>query len=120
MACNDAEFMKAETAPSLAEIANDSRLSVARIEIAKGAVTPAHRHEAEGLMVVLEGVWRFHLRGRVITVKQGEMLRIPAEVEHSAEAVADTVALTVSTLPGNGSGCGPFLHYDPDQYLWGV
>ena len=46
MACNDAEFMKAETAPSLAEIANDSRLSVARIEIAKGAVTPAHRHEA--------------------------------------------------------------------------
>jgi quercetin dioxygenase-like cupin family protein len=120
MASNDAEFMKAEAAPSLAEITSDSRLSVARTEIAKGAVTAAHRHEAECLMVVLEGVWRFHLCGRVITVKQGEMLRIPPQVEHTAEAVADTVALTVSTMPANWSGCGPFLQCDPDQYLWGV
>jgi quercetin dioxygenase-like cupin family protein len=120
MACNDAEFMKTETALSLAEITSDSRLSVARIEIAKGAVTQAHRHESECLMVVLEGVWRFHVRGRAITVQQGEMLRMPPAVEHSAEAVADTVALTVSTMPGSWSGCGPFLQCDPDQYLWGV
>jgi hypothetical protein len=48
------------------------------------------------------------------------MLRIAGGDEHLSEALADTVALNISAAHADTGGCGPFRHYDPDQYLWGV
>jgi quercetin dioxygenase-like cupin family protein len=98
----------------------DKQVSVVRLEIKKGALTETHRHEAECLVIVLEGAFRVYLRDRAVTIRENQMLHIPPEHEHFAEALADTVALSISSSPTEWTGCGPFLHEDPDQYLWGV
>jgi quercetin dioxygenase-like cupin family protein len=90
-----------------------------RMEIKQGTFTQNHRHESECVVMVLEGALRFHLRNRVVTLAPNEMLRLAPGDEHLSEALADTVALSISTVH-QGGACGPFLHYDPDQYLWGV
>ena len=91
-----------------------------RLEIKQGTFTQNHRHESECVVMVLEGALRFHLPDRVITLTANQMLRVAPGDEHLSEALADTVALNISTVHQGGGACGPFLHYDPDQYLWGV
>ncbi len=98
----------------------DNQLGVVRLEIKKGSLTETHCHETECLVIVIQGAWRVYLRDRAVTVRENEMLHIPPRHEHFAEALADTVALSISTSTSEWTGCGPFLHEDPDQYLWGV
>jgi quercetin dioxygenase-like cupin family protein len=99
---------------------SDNPMGVTCLRVKKGALTQAHRHETECVLVVIEGAWRVHLGGRAVTVRKNEMLHIPPQHEHFAEALADTVALSISTRALEWAGCGPFLHEDADQYLWGV
>ncbi len=98
----------------------DGRIAVVRVELKQGTFTQRHRHESECVVMVLEGALRFHLPNKVVTLAANEMLRLAPGDEHLSEALADTVALNISTVPHNNGTCGPFLHYDPDQYLWGV
>lgn len=109
-----------EDAPGQGQPVSGNEVGVVRLEIKKGALTQTHRHETECLVIVLEGAWRVHLRDRAVTVRANEMLHIPPQHEHFAEALADTVALSISAGSADFTGCGPFLHDDPDQYLWGV
>ena len=98
----------------------DNRVGVVRLEIKKGGRTETHCHDTECLVIVIEGAFRVYLRDRAVTVRENEMLHIPHRHEHFAEALADTVALSISNAASEWTGCGPFLHEDPDQYLWGV
>jgi quercetin dioxygenase-like cupin family protein len=109
-----------EDVPGQGKQTSGNQVGVVRLEIRKGALTETHRHETECLVIVLEGAWRVHLRDRAVTVRENEMLHIPPRHEHFAEALADTVALSISTSAIDWTGCGPFVHEDPDQYLWGV
>jgi quercetin dioxygenase-like cupin family protein len=96
---------------------------VARLEMKKGSLTHTHHHDTECLLIVLEGVCRVSMKGGAITVKQNEMLRIPPQQAHVAEALADTVALSIASSccsGGEWTGCGPVFQHDSDQYLWGV
>jgi mannose-6-phosphate isomerase-like protein (cupin superfamily) len=96
---------------------------VARLEMKKGSLTHTHHHETECLLIVLEGACRIYLKNGTVTVRQNEMLRIPPQHTHVAEALADTVALSISSScssAGDWTGCGPVFHHDSDQYLWGV
>ncbi|HLW55469.1 MAG TPA: cupin domain-containing protein [Candidatus Angelobacter sp.] len=109
------------TSASTTDGAAPNRPSAVRMEMKQGTLTHNHHHESECLMVVLEGVLRISLRGQMVTVRANEMLHIPPQHEHFAEAIADSVALSISTsAAAEWSGCGPFVHEDPDQYLWGV
>ena len=123
----DLNAMKPEMphGPSLQDIGtdvrtNDGRINVVRLEIKRGAFAPSHHHEAECVVVVLEGALRFHLPHAVVTLTENQMLRIPGGDEHLSEALADTIALNISAAQTDTNGCGPFRNYDPDQYLWGV
>ncbi len=118
MAFNDIEATK--RGMSLENIGVSGRIAVMRLEIKQGAFTQSHRHESECVVMVLEGALRFHLPNRVITLTSNEMLHLAPGDEHLSEALADTVALNISNVQQGGGACGPFLHYDPDQYLWGV
>jgi mannose-6-phosphate isomerase-like protein (cupin superfamily) len=90
------------------------------MEVKKGTYTETRCHETECLVIVLQGAWRIHLRDRAVTIHENEMAHIPARHEHFLEALADTVALSISTTSHEWTECGPFLREDPDQYLWGV
>jgi len=73
-------------------IAGDREM-VAQITLRRGAIVPEHSHESEQLTYVLSGALKFTLDGRDITVREGELLRIPSWMPHSAEAVEDTFEL---------------------------
>lgn len=71
------------------------RVTVARFELKRGAVVPQHAHENEQVSYIISGALKFILEGRDIVVRGGEVLRIPPNVPHAAEAVEDTLAIDV-------------------------
>ena len=62
----------------------------------KGALVPVHSHDAEMLVYVLQGALRVRLGGRDVTVREGEVLVIPAGTGHQAESLDDTFFLSVT------------------------
>lgn len=71
------------------------RITVAQFELKKGALVPEHSHENEQISYILEGTLRFVLAGQPVEVRAGEVLVIPPQVPHSAEAIADCRALDI-------------------------
>lgn len=66
----------------------------------RGAQVPMHTHVHEQMVYVLEGELRCLVGTQQITVREGEVLHVPAGVQHQAEAVEDTFELVVSTSVG--------------------
>src|SRR5258705_8994818 len=124
MGLYDWDRMKAEEITELyrRKVAIGESITVARVEVKKGAITHSHSHENEEMILVLKGSWRFHLENGDVTIGVNQMLRIPPGTEHSSEALEDTVALDICapTRADWLSGADRSLHSDPDESLWGV
>jgi len=116
--------MKAEeiTELYLRKVAIGENITVARVEVKEGAITHSHRHENEEMILVLTGTWRFYLPSGEVTLEANQMLSIPPGVEHSSEALEDTVALDICAPTRRDwlTGSDRRLHHDPDQELWAV
>lgn len=65
----------------------------------RGAHVPLHVHEAEKLVYVLQGMLRCRVGARDITVRAGEVLRVPAGAAHQAQAAEDTFELVILAQP---------------------
>jgi quercetin dioxygenase-like cupin family protein len=74
-------------------------IMLARVLLKKGCIVPLHSHHNEQLTYIVEGALKFYIDGREIVVNAGEVLCIPANMPHKAEALADTVDLDVFTPP---------------------
>jgi quercetin dioxygenase-like cupin family protein len=74
-------------------------IMVARVLLKKGAIVPEHSHENEQVTYILEGALKFRIDGQEIVVNAGEVLTIPPNMPHEAEAVVDTVDLDVFNPP---------------------
>jgi len=74
-------------------------LMIARVLLKKGAIVPEHSHENEQLTYIVEGALKFWIDGKVIVVGPGEVLCIPSNMPHKAEAMEDTVDLDVFYPP---------------------
>jgi quercetin dioxygenase-like cupin family protein len=72
---------------------------LARVLLKKGAVVPEHSHPNEQITFVLEGALKFWIDGRELVVNSGEVLTIPPNIPHKAEALADTVDFDVFNPP---------------------
>ena len=78
------------------------RMMIAQVFLQKGCVIPKHEHENEQLTYILEGTLRFRLgedEAELVDVKAGEVLHIPANVPHSAEALEDTLDVDIFCPP---------------------
>jgi quercetin dioxygenase-like cupin family protein len=78
------------------------RLMIAHVYFAAGAVVPRHAHENEQLTYILEGRLRFFLGedgSKVVDVGPGEVLHIPSNLPHRAEALEDTLDVDVFSPP---------------------
>ncbi|HYY51232.1 MAG TPA: cupin domain-containing protein [Myxococcales bacterium] len=78
------------------------RVMVAHIYLKKGAVVPRHHHENEQITYVLEGALRFHLGEngeQQVDVRSGEVLTIPSNLPHTAEALEDTIDVDIFDPP---------------------
>jgi len=75
------------------------KVMLARVLLKKGCVVPEHSHENEQVTYILEGALKFWIDGKEIVVHEGEVLCIPSNMPHKAEAVVDTVDLDVFYPP---------------------
>lgn len=78
------------------------RMMLAQVFLKKGAVVPRHQHENEQLTYILEGALRFRIGedgGREVVVSAGEVLVLPANVPHEAEALEDTLDVDIFSPP---------------------
>ncbi len=77
------------------------RAMLAQVYLDKGAVVPTHSHESEQLSWILEGALKFWIGEegapdrQEVVVSAGEVLLIPSNVPHKAEALEDTIDVDV-------------------------
>lgn len=77
-------------------------MMLAHVYLAKGAIVPKHQHHNEQLTYILEGALRFWIgedESQVMDVRAGEVLHIPSNVWHKAEALEDTLDVDVFNPP---------------------
>ena len=72
---------------------------LSRVLLKKGCVVPLHSHVNEQLSYILEGALKFFIDGKEITVHAGQVLTIPPNMPHQAEALEDTVDLDIFHPP---------------------
>ena len=77
------------------KIITGEREMVTQIFMKSGCLVPTHSHESEQITYVLKGALKFTLGGREIVVREGEVLGIPSWLEHSAEALEDTIEMDI-------------------------
>jgi quercetin dioxygenase-like cupin family protein len=77
------------------------RMMLAHVYIKKGCVVPQHSHENEQLTYILEGALKFWIgeEMREEIVSAGEVLVIPPNVLHKAEALEDTLDVDIFSPP---------------------
>ena len=72
---------------------------LARIVLLRGAIVPRHSHINEQITWIISGALKLIFDDGERILRDGEMLLIPANVPHAAEALEDTVDVDVFAPP---------------------
>jgi len=75
---------------------------LSHVFLKKGCIVPKHRHENEQFTYILDGVLRFRIGEDLeqeIIVRSGEVLHIPSNVWHQAEALEETLDMDIFSPP---------------------
>ncbi len=82
-------------------IISGEKAMIAHIYLDKGTVVPEHSHHNEQLTYLLDGVLRFWIgkEKEEVVLRAGEVLHIPGNVPHAAEAVEDCLDVDVFSPP---------------------
>ncbi len=78
------------------------RIMLAHVYLKKGCIVPRHQHENEQITYILEGALHFWIgedESEQVVVRAGEVLTIPSNVWHKAEALEDTLDIDVFNPP---------------------
>ncbi len=77
------------------------RMMLAHVYLKKGCIVPQHSHENEQLTYILDGALKFWIgeEMREQIVRAGEVLVIPGNVLHKAEALEDTLDVDIFSPP---------------------
>ncbi len=78
------------------------RMMLAQVYLDKGCIVPRHSHENEQLTYILEGSLRFWIGEdgqEELVVRAGQVLHIPSNVPHMAEALEETLDVDVFSPP---------------------
>jgi quercetin dioxygenase-like cupin family protein len=98
------DSMKKERVSDMLErrLITGERMMLAHVYLKKGCIVPKHSHENEQLTYILEGALKFWIGedgDREITVSAGEVLLIPSNIPHKAEALEETLDVDVFSPP---------------------
>lgn len=83
-------------------LVSGERAMLAHVYLDKGCIVPRHRHENEQFTYILSGALRFWIgedESEQIDVRAGDVLHIPSNIPHKAEALEDTLDLDVFSPP---------------------
>jgi quercetin dioxygenase-like cupin family protein len=96
-------------------------IMMAHVKLDEGAITKGHRHDFEEIIYVVSGRWKIFYADREIVVGANQSLVIPANVEHSSVAEADTIAVVCTNYRPDWNNNQDFwLHYNQEKHLWAV
>lgn len=97
------EMPKESVSPMLdRRLVTGEQMMLAHVYLKKGCIVPRHQHENEQLTYILEGALRFWIgedENEEVVVRAGEVLHIPSNVWHKAEALEDTLDVDVFSPP---------------------
>ena len=89
-----------ELSPGLTrQMIHTGRMTILRVSFRKGVAAPPHQHIHEQVTMLASGAMRFDLAGETIVLRPGDLLPIPSNVAHGAEALEDSVLIDVFTPP---------------------
>jgi quercetin dioxygenase-like cupin family protein len=89
---------------------------ISHVTLSRGCHVPMHQHANEQFACILSGELLFTLQPRggggptTLSVKAGEVLHLPANVPHAADAVVDTVVLDIFSPPSETTGIDRASH----------
>ncbi len=84
------------------KLVTGDKVMLAQVFLKKGAIVPKHQHHNEQITYILSGALRFWIgedQQEVVDVLEGEVLHIPSNVWHKAEALVDTLDVDVFSPP---------------------
>ena len=97
------EMPKEKVSPLLERrLITGERTMLAHVYLKKGCVVPRHQHDNEQITYILQGCLRFWIgddQKQTLDLKAGEVLHIPSNVWHKAEALEDTLDVDVFCPP---------------------
>lgn len=83
-------------------LVTSERMMLAHVYLEKGCIVPRHSHENEQITYILEGALHFWIGENgeeEVVVRAGEVLVIPSNVPHKAEALEDTLDVDIFSPP---------------------
>ncbi len=83
-------------------LVSGERVMLAHVYLKKGCIVPKHSHENEQITYILEGALKFNLgddQREEVVLRAGEVLHIPSNLPHQAEALDDTLDVDVFSPP---------------------
>ena len=104
-------------------IITGDKMMLTHVYLKKGAVVPRHQHHNEQITYVLEGALRFWLGGdsdgggaEEVVVRAGDVLTIPSNLPHKAQALEDTLDVDVFSPPRQDwlDGTDTYFHRKDD------
>ncbi len=75
---------------------------VAHVYLQQGAIVPEHSHHNEQLTYILKGKLRFWVGddfSQVFDVEEGQVLHLPSNIPHKAEALEETLDVDIFSPP---------------------
>ena len=84
------------------QLITGDRIMLAHVHLKKGSIVPLHHHENEQMTYILRGTLKFWIgedEAAEVVVRAGEVLHIPSNVPHKAEALEDTLDVDIFSPP---------------------
>ena len=99
-------------------VVTGERSMVAHVYLEKGAIVPRHSHDNEQFTYILDGALRLWVgddESFQVDLMPGEILHIPSNVPHRAEALEDTFDVDFFTPPRQDwlDGTDTYFHDSP-------
>lgn len=85
-------------------------LMISQVRLERGCHVPTHAHENEQFAMIMSGALRFGIGAdgsperHEVVVKAGEVMHLPSNVPHSADALEDTLVLDLFSPPSATTG----------------
>jgi len=77
------------------QVIHGDTITVARVYLRKGCFVPEHSHHNEQISMMDQGALKFVIGGQEKVLRAGDVLRIPANMPHSAEALEDSAGIDI-------------------------
>lgn len=89
-----------ELAPGLTrQMIHTPYVTMLRVTFKKGVSSAVHHHVHEQVTTVTSGAMRFEVDGEKVFLNSGDIIRLPSNVPHGAEALEDSILIDVFTPP---------------------